>query len=89
MVQVGQAAVGLPEQAAAAQQAAARWDTTDQHIRASRDAGQADVTVPPLPPYLGENFVGPDPNNYFNVCVARYYGVRSIAASDASTTDAP
>ena len=65
--------------------AAARWDTTDQHIRANRDAGQPDISVRPLPPYLGENFVGPDPKNYFNVCVARYYGVRSIVAADASS----
>jgi len=78
---VGFAAMSLPEQAVAAQQAAARWDTTDRHIRASRDAGQADVTVPPLPPYLGENFVTPDRKNWFNVCVARYYSVQSIAAS--------
>ena len=83
VVQVGVAALtNLPEQAVAAQQASARWDATDQQIRASRDAGQSDVTVPPLPPYLGENFVGSDPGNYFNVCVARYYGVRSIAASN-------
>jgi hypothetical protein len=78
---VGVAATSLPQEALAAQQAAARWDTTDQEIRTSRDAGQADVTVPPLPPYLGENFVTPDRKNWFNVCVARYYGVQSIAAS--------
>jgi hypothetical protein len=83
VVQVGVAALtNLPEQAVAAQQAAARWDATDQQIRASRDAGQSDVTVPPLPPYLGENFVTSDRENWFNLCVARYYGVRSIAASN-------
>jgi hypothetical protein len=38
------------------------------------------VTVPPLPEFLGENFVTPDRANWFNVCVARYYGVRTIAA---------
>jgi hypothetical protein len=81
VVQVGVAA-SLPEQAVAARQAAARWDMTDQQIRASRDAGQADVTVPPQPPYLGENFVTSDRENWFNVCVARYYGVRSIATSN-------
>ncbi|MDQ6674433.1 MAG: DUF6056 family protein [Chloroflexota bacterium] len=81
VAQLGVAATSLPQQALAAQQAAARWDATDQHIRASRDAGQSDIIVPPLPPYLGEDFVTSDPKNWFNVCVARYYGVESIAAS--------
>jgi Family of unknown function (DUF6056) len=86
LLQVGVAATSLPEQVSAAQQAAARWDTTDQQIRASRDAGQADVTVLPLPPYLGEGFVTPDRENWFNVCVARYYGVRSIATTGDPAT---
>jgi Family of unknown function (DUF6056) len=86
VAQVGVAAASLPEQVIAAQQAAARWDTTDQDIRASRDAGQADVTVSPTPPYLGENFVTPDRQNWFNMCVARYYGVRSIATSNTGPT---
>jgi hypothetical protein len=81
VAQLAVAATSLPQQALAAQQAAARWDTTDQQIRASRDAGQADVTVPPVPPYLGEDFITSDRKNWFNVCVARYYGVQSIAAS--------
>ena len=33
-----------------------------------------------MPPYLGEKFVTTNRQNWFNVCVARYYGVRSIAA---------
>jgi hypothetical protein len=70
----------LPEQARAAEYAAL-WDAEDQQIRASRDAGQLDVVVPPLPQNLGEDFVTPDRDNWFNICVARYYGVRSIAAS--------
>jgi hypothetical protein len=73
------AASSLPDRALAAEQAA-RWDAEDQHIRASRDAGQLDVTVARLPRYLGEEFVSADRGNWFNVCVARYYGVRSIAA---------
>jgi hypothetical protein len=85
LVPITAVATGLAEQAVAAQSAAARWDAEDQRIRASRDAGQADVTVPPMPAFLGENFVTTDRQNWFNVCVARYYGVRSIAtASDAS-----
>jgi hypothetical protein len=69
----------LPEEVKAAQYAAL-WDAEDHQIRAIRDAGQMDVVVPPLPRNLGENFVTPDRDNWFNVCVARYYGVRSIAA---------
>ncbi|MCA1644231.1 MAG: hypothetical protein LC797_01775 [Chloroflexi bacterium] len=64
-----------------AAQHAALWDAEDQQIRASRDAGIADLSVPPLPIYLGENFVGTDRADWFNQCVARYYGVRSIAAT--------
>jgi Family of unknown function (DUF6056) len=89
VLQVGAAAVSFPEQASAAQQAAARWDAEDQQIRTSRDAGQADLTVYPLPPYLGENFVTSDRENWFNVCVARYYGVSSIAASEPAGAPPP
>jgi hypothetical protein len=78
LVPIGIAVATLPEQASAAEYAAL-WDAEDQQIRASRDAGQTDVTVHRLPRYLGENFVTPDRGNWFNQCVARYYGVRSIA----------
>jgi hypothetical protein len=80
LVPLGAAITSLPERATAAEHAAL-WDAEDQQIRASRDAGQVDVVVPSLPPYLGENFVTADRGNWFNVCVARYYGVRSIATS--------
>jgi hypothetical protein len=86
IVQIAIAATSLPEQAVAAQQAAARWDVTDHLIRASRDAGQMDITIAPLPPYLGEDFVTSDRQHFLNVCVARYYGVRSIAASTDTLT---
>jgi Na+/phosphate symporter len=82
LVPLGIAITTLPEQAVAAQHAAL-WDAEDQLIRASRDAGQADVVVQPLPRYLGEDFVTPDRDNWFNVCVARYYGLRSIAATSS------
>jgi hypothetical protein len=80
LVPIGIAAVSLPELTIAAQHAAL-WDAEDQQIRAARDAGQADVSVPPLPAYLGENFVTGDRDDWFNRCVARYYGVRSIATT--------
>ena len=80
LVPIGVAMLSLPDLANAAQHAAL-WDAEDQQIRAARDAGVADLSVPPLPAYLGENFVSGDPEDWFNRCVARYYGVRSIAAT--------
>lgn len=68
----------LPDQAAAASYAGL-FDAEDQQIRAGVGAGQDDLTVPPLPPNFGEQFVGADREDWFNQCVARYYGVRSIA----------
>ncbi|MBV9578583.1 MAG: hypothetical protein JO057_08345 [Chloroflexi bacterium] len=70
----------LPEQSTAAQYAAL-FDAEDQQIRASRAAGQTDLTVPPLPTNFGENFISGDRGNWFNQCVARYYDLSSIAAS--------
>jgi hypothetical protein len=80
LVPLGVAVVSLPEQASAAEHAAL-WDVADRQIRASRDAGQTDLTVPPLPAYLGEDFVTTNRDDWFNLCVARYYGVRSIASA--------
>jgi len=80
LVPIGVALYSLPEQAAAASYAT-RFDAEEQQIRASRDAGQQDLTVPELPANFGEPFAGPDPTNFLNMCVARYYDVRSIATS--------
>jgi hypothetical protein len=77
-VPIGAAVTALPEAASAAQYAAV-WDAEDGAIRAARDAGVRNLTVAPLPRYLGEDFVGPDPHDWFNACVARYYGVDSIS----------
>jgi hypothetical protein len=80
LIPLGVAVVTVPELTPAAQ-AAALWDTADAQIRAARDAGQTDVRVAPLPAYLGENFVTDDPHDWFNVCVARYYGIGTIATT--------
>jgi len=69
----------LPEQASAARYAAL-FDAEEQQIQTRRDAGETDLTVSPLPPNFGENFVTADRDDWFNGCVARYYGVDSIAA---------
>jgi hypothetical protein len=78
LVPLGVGLMSLPQVASAAQYAAL-FDAEDRQIRASRDAGQADLTVPPLPANFGEDFVTADRQHWFNTCVARYYGLRSIA----------
>ncbi len=82
IVPIGIAAITLPDALSAAQYAAI-FDAEDRQIRASADAGASDLTVPPLPRNLGEDFVSSDRQDWFNQCVARYYGVRSIAASSS------
>lgn len=67
---------GIPSAAAYA----ARWDAMSAQVARDRQAGARDVTVAPLPVALNEPFVGPDRTDWFNVCVARYFGVRTIAA---------
>ena len=80
IIPLGVAAVTLSQQPTAARYAAL-FDAEEQQIRASRAGAQTDLTVPPLPPNLGQNFITSDPHDWFNVCVARYYDVRSIAAA--------
>ena len=83
LVPLTTAILTLPDISTAANYATL-FDAEDQQIRASRDSGQQDLTVAPLPVNLGEAFVGPDRDNFFNMCVARYYGLRSIATPAAS-----
>jgi hypothetical protein len=73
----------VPEHASAAEYAAL-WDREDHNIRAAREAGHRELIVSPRPRYLGEGFVSTDKGDWFNACVARYYGLDSIAASDAT-----
>lgn len=68
-------------QVPAAASYAARWDADDAQIRSQAALGATTVVVPPLPRYLNQDFIGPDPSDWFNQCVARYYGVPSLAAS--------
>jgi hypothetical protein len=70
-------------QADAAQAYAQRWDGIDAQVRADHAAGLQDVVVEPLAPtgtVRGMDFVGPNSADWLNECVARYYGLRSIAA---------
>ncbi|MDQ3811259.1 MAG: DUF6056 family protein, partial [Chloroflexota bacterium] len=80
LVPITAAVPTLAERASAAQYAA-QWDALDRDIRAAQAAGARNLTVSPLPRNLGEGWVTTDPRHFFNVCVARYYGLDSIAAS--------
>ena len=80
VVPVVEAAGTLPEWQDDARYAA-MWDAEDAQIRAARAAGVMDVRVPPLPRYLNEDFVGTDPKDWFNQCVARFYDLSSIAST--------
>jgi hypothetical protein len=63
---------------------AASWDRIDGQIRADRNRGVEAVTVPPLPSTGSVQnlaWLGPDRTDWFNTCVAGYYGISSIAAS--------
>jgi hypothetical protein len=80
LVPIAAAVAAVPEAASAAQYAAL-WDAEDGAIRAARDSGARSLTVAPLPRYLGEDFIGPDPHDWFNACVARYYGLDSISTA--------
>jgi hypothetical protein len=81
LIPLGIVALHWPGVADAAQHAA-MFDAEEAHIEHARAQGQTDVLVRTLPRYLGENFVTTDPRDWFNVCVARYYGLRTIAASE-------
>ena len=62
---------------------AATWDARDLDVRGQRDRGVRDVTVEPLPStgmVRNLEFVGPRRDDWFNQCVARFYGVGTIAS---------
>jgi hypothetical protein len=61
---------------------AAAWDRDDQLLRA---AAQGETSGPviaaPLPPRWDWSFIDQGPNDFPNVCVARYYGLPAVVAS--------
>lgn len=68
----------------AARAYSAEWDLRDAQIRADRERGVQSVAVLPLPStgsVQNLDWLGPDSSDWFNECVAGYYGVSSIAAS--------
>ena len=63
---------------------AAAWDQLDNEVRAERHQGMQDVTVRTLAStgmVQNLDFVGPNRNDWFNACVARYYDLNTIAST--------
>lgn len=57
---------------------ASLWDSRDEQIKVALQQGQKDLVVPPLPYIPGD--ITPNPNYWVNRCVAKFYGLNSIAA---------
>ncbi len=56
------------------------WDIRQQIILDAKAAGDYDITVPQFDSMYGITELKPDPNNWVNICAAKYYGVNSITA---------
>lgn len=56
------------------------WDKQDQEMRAARERGETDLTVPVAYNIGGTDLMTANPQWYVNQCVARYYGVNTITA---------
>jgi hypothetical protein len=72
------------QRVASARAYAAAWDNLDRDVRAERRAGVQNVSVPGLAStgnVQNLEFVGSNPHDWFNECVARYYGVSTIAST--------
>jgi hypothetical protein len=62
---------------------AAEWDASDAALRSMATAGEPVVLDSSLPRHFGCDFIGPDPTAYPNPCVAQFYGVSAVVASQA------
>jgi hypothetical protein len=60
---------------------AAQWDQRDALLRAAAVRGQAAVHVVELQSMGKLMEYGPDPNDTLNICVAQYYGLKSVIAT--------
>jgi uncharacterized protein DUF6056 len=63
---------------------AVAWDQLDGEVRAERHQGVQDVTVRSLTStgmIQNLDFVGPNRDDWFNACVARYYDLNTIAST--------
>jgi hypothetical protein len=70
-------------------QYAATWDIFDGQARAAGLRGDTGFVAPRFPAtgrdangylYFNVRLIGPDPTNWVNECVARYYGMECITA---------
>ena len=62
------------------QSQASLWDERDSRIRTMKAAGEMDIDVEALDSIGTIGDLSTDQDNWLNVCVARFYGLRSIAA---------
>jgi hypothetical protein len=60
---------------------AVQWDQRDALLRAAAAGGQASVHVVELQSMGKLMEYGPDANDTLNICVAQYYGLRSVVAT--------
>ena len=57
---------------------AIRWDTRDGNLRKAKDLGENDIAAAGLEQYFGLHDLAFEPDNWINVCVAKYYGFESV-----------
>jgi hypothetical protein len=62
----------------AMRQWARAWDDTDRKLREAQAGGVSDAVVPALEKLAGVGSISPDPQDWVNICAAKYYGLRSI-----------
>jgi hypothetical protein len=62
---------------------AARWDATHEQLRTAQAAGNIKPLVPVVGSIAGVGSIAADPNDWVNVCAARYYDVESISGTGA------
>ena len=70
---------------------AADWDRQDKELRAAKDSGVQELTVEQIGDFQSRLGLGrselhlqTDPNFWINQAVAKYYGLRSVAAREAA-----
>ena len=61
-------------------QRANAWDLRDAQIRAARDEGEMNISVPEFDSLHGIKELDSNPNHWVNRCASRYYGVDTITA---------
>jgi hypothetical protein len=60
---------------------AARWDETDRQLRHAHATGNMKPTVPVVGSIAGVGSIAVDPNDWVNICAARYYRLEAISGT--------